>query len=212
MNAPEWALTETGIPTQYPPSPINVPILAVPGEPAAGGGLGFGSGSPEIPCARMHTAQWSRRANACAVGGVEGTCLTGSKPLQSLRAAVNAGEEVLTPGMLLRSNPPPPAIGSGKFGTPRERMHREKLSPAGWAWLALAAETDVERCDEPEPHAATIALATIAAAADVAREPTRDMAHVIADRRLQLPNSTKARRSTHRAFGKHSRVRRLHHS
>jgi hypothetical protein len=84
MNAPEWALTEIGIPTQYPPSPINVPMPAVPAEPADGGGSGLGSGSPEIPWARMHFAQWSSRAYARAVGGTDGVRFTGIRFLQAV--------------------------------------------------------------------------------------------------------------------------------
>lgn len=143
----------------------------------------------------MHSAQRSSRAYALAEGGPEGGRFTGSRLLHAVRAASNAGDDELIPGMLLRLKPPP-AVGSGKFGTPWERMQRAKLSPSSraWVWLVLEAvvPAEVELRGEPEPHAAIPVLASITAAADASRGATRDMAHVVTGHRLHLGNSVAA--------------------
>jgi hypothetical protein len=75
----------------------------------------------------MHFDQCSSRAYACGDAGSDGTCFTGSKGLQAVSAAMNAGDDELIPGAL-RVNPPL-ELGSGKLETPCERMQRAKLSP-----------------------------------------------------------------------------------
>jgi hypothetical protein len=129
----------------------------------------LGSGRPEIPCSRMHFAQCSSRAYACADGGSDWTCFTGNRSLQAVWAALNAGEDELIPGAL-RLNPPPLGVGSGKLDIPCERMQRAKLSPSCWAWAWLGLEPELpeepELLGELEPHAAiTIAAASAASAA-----------------------------------------------
>jgi hypothetical protein len=134
-----------------------------------------------MPWARMHTAQCTSRVNACGVGGVDGGCFTGSRILHRVRAALNAGDEALIPGTLVKLIPPL-GLGSGKFGTPWERMQRLKLRPS-WAasvWLGLepAAPARLLRRD-PEPHAPIPAPASSAAAADASGRTTGVTAHVI---------------------------------
>jgi hypothetical protein len=171
---------EAGIPTQYPPSPISVPYWGA--EFGGGGGSGFGSGRSEIPRARMHPAQWSSRAYACADGGADGGRFTGSKCWQAVCAASNAGEAELIPGTLTL-NPPPFGVGSGKFDTPCERMQRAKLSPSccAWAWLGLEPELagEPELLGELEPHAAITALARTTATTGRNLGATQDTAQLL---------------------------------
>ncbi len=54
--------------------------------------------------------------------------------------------------------PPPPPLGSGKFGTPCERMHSENCRPACCLMLAL------ELLELLEPHAARTSVLASAAA------------------------------------------------
>jgi hypothetical protein len=82
-----------------------------------------------MPWARIHTAQCTSRVNACGDGVVDGGCFTGSRFRHAVRAVRNAGDDELIPGTLLKSTPPL-GLGSGKPGTPWERMQREKLSPS----------------------------------------------------------------------------------
>ena len=136
----------------------------------------MGSGRPAIPCSRMQFAQCRSRAYASGVGGSDWTCLTGSRFLQAVSAVRNAGEDELIPGAL-RANAPPLGVGSGKLGTPCERMQRAKLSPCCWAsdWLALELELP-ERSElggELEPQAA---IATAASAATAAAQAFRSRA------------------------------------
>ena len=56
---------------------------------------------------------------------------------------------------------PPPPLGSGKFGTPCERMQLEYFSPA--AAKAVFTPPDAARAETPEdPHAAIAAHAMAA--------------------------------------------------
>ncbi len=77
----------------------------------------------------MHSEIFSIASFACADGGPVG----GPPPGSSLRhfacAALNAGDDGSIPefdGIWM----PPPPVGSGKFGTPFERMHSANLTNA----------------------------------------------------------------------------------
>ncbi len=57
---------------------------------------------------------------------------------------------------------PPPAPGSGKFGTPLARMHAENFS--AWSDAAFAEVPVPPDCADPPPHAATQSTVTRARA------------------------------------------------
>jgi hypothetical protein len=139
----------------------------------------------------MHTAQCTSRVNACADGGLDGACFTGSRFRHAVSAVRNAGDDALIPGTPLKLIPPV-ALGSGKFGTPCERMQRAKLSPSCAAALWLESEpafpARLELLRDPEPHAAIEATASSAVATDAGSRATRNTAHVVAVRRLQRHN------------------------
>jgi hypothetical protein len=113
-----------GTARKTPPRPIA--MLSAAG---LAGGDSVGSGKPETPCARMHSEMASICCFACAEGG---PCAPGPPPGRSLAhcdwAALNAGENGLMPELELIWIPPP-ALGSGKFGTPCERMQLANASP-----------------------------------------------------------------------------------
>ena len=147
-----------------------------------------------MPWARMHTAQCTSRVNAWGDGVLDGGCFTGSRFRQAVRAVRNAGDDELIPGMLLKLTPPL-ALGSGKPGTPWERMQREKLSPA-WAaslWLELEPELPerLALLRDAEPHAEITAVASTAAATDASDRATRVMAHVVPVDRLHRHNGSR---------------------
>ena len=92
----------------------------------------LGSGNWEIPCWRMHCAILTSLARVCAEGCVVEPGPGGPPPGRSFwhfaRAALNAGDEGLIPAPTGKRNPPP-GFGSGKLGTPLERMHLANASP-----------------------------------------------------------------------------------
>jgi hypothetical protein len=96
-----------------------------------------GSGNWATPCSRMHSAILSSRAIVCAEGGGPG--VSGPPPGMNFWhfscAALNAGDE-LREG-LARKLKSPPGFGSGKLGTPWERMQ-----------FANASAMDCGRLDE----------------------------------------------------------------
>jgi hypothetical protein len=98
-----------------------------------GGCLVVGSGKPEIPCARMHCEMASMCALTRADGGPVDGPPPGSSCWQAVWAALKDGENGLIPDCrpMRILKPPPPDAGSGKLGTPWERMHSENFSP----WL-----------------------------------------------------------------------------
>ena len=113
-----------GTARKTPPRPIA--MLSAAG---LAGGESVGSGKPETPCARMHSEMASICCLACSEGG---PCAPGPPPGSSLAhcdwAALNAGENGLMPELELMWIPPP-ELGSGKFGTPCERMQLANASP-----------------------------------------------------------------------------------
>ncbi len=128
------------------------------------GGEVLGSGNPEIPCLRMHTDTLSIRACACEDGGSEFGGPFGSRRRQECTADWNAGD-----CMVLREpirTVWPLTFGSGKFGTPCERMHPENATPDS---TALAADAQMLAplvgLGELPPHPATSAPLRSAAAA-----------------------------------------------
>lgn len=84
----------------------------------------MGSGKPETPCARMHLETASIACTACLDGGPLGGPPPGNSFWHCDWAALNAGENGLMPELELMLIPPPEP-GSGKFGTPCDRMHWE---------------------------------------------------------------------------------------
>ena len=98
----------------------------------------------------------------------------------------------MIPGTLT-SNPPPFGVGSGKLGTPCERMQREKFSACCWSWVWLKLEPELPEGLEPlgerEPHAAITVTAMITVAAAGSLEATRDIADRVPGCRLHRGNS-----------------------
>jgi hypothetical protein len=123
-NTGDAVLIVRGTARKTPPRPIA--MLFAPGS---AGGDSVGSGKPETPCARMHSEMASICCFACAERGPRAP---GPPPGSSLAhcdwAALNAGENGLMPELELIWIPPP-ARGSGKFGTPCERMQLANASP-----------------------------------------------------------------------------------
>src|ERR1700733_13435183 len=100
-----------------------------------------------MPCVRIHfvaatSCTRSRSDNVCGAIG------PGSRLVHIWRAAIYAGERALIVDAMSK---PPPALGSGKFGTPCERMHEANLRPC------RPGRTPLPWCEleEPEPAIAT---------------------------------------------------------
>ncbi len=85
-----------------------------------------------MPCRRMHCATLTIRASACEEGCVVEPGAGKPPPDVSFWhfdcAALNAGDEASIPAPREK---PPLALGSGKLGTPFERMH--------WAYFSKAS-------------------------------------------------------------------------
>jgi hypothetical protein len=140
-----------GTARKTPPRPI-----AMLKEAGLVGGVSVGSGKPETPCARMHSDMASISRFACAEGG---PCLPGPPPGISFAhrdwADWNAGDCGLIPEPLWIWIPPPP-LGSGKFGTPWERMQLAKASPEPAAAAGLGVLDDPQaEVARTEPKVAT---------------------------------------------------------
>src|ERR1700677_1518711 len=158
-----------------------------------GGTEVVGSGNPEMPCLRMHCATFSIRAIVCA-----DACVVEPGPRRPpgmsfwhfACAALNAGEEGFVPAPTWN---PPPACGSGKLGTPLERMHSANasifcstlalLSGDGELPSALADEPPFPGAtcatpglDEAPQPAASSAPPTIISVVNAARGPARSTA------------------------------------
>jgi hypothetical protein len=137
------------------------------------GGEVPGSGNPEIPCLRMHADTASIRDCACGDGGSWPGGPFGSRLWHECAADRNAGvckvlaEPIRTVWPL--------TFGSGKFGTPCERMDLENATPDS---TALAADAEVLAppvgLAELPPHPATSApLTSVAAVSSCARGAAR---------------------------------------
>jgi len=129
-----------------PPGPPN----AIP-PPAGGedGGLLVGSGNVVKPWRRMHCARCSNASlRVSDVPPLPGPP-PGSKLPQLFCAAWKAGEAGLIPELELIWMPPP-ELGSGKFGTPCDRMQSEYLIP-----IACPFEDDVVLGLLEDPQAAS---------------------------------------------------------
>ena len=118
-----------------------------------------------MPCRRMHSEIWSSRACACADGAPEPGPPAGSRCLHDVWADWNAGElisELEPRGWTLG----PPAFGSGKFGTPWERM---QLANASAPALLLVAVGSLLRSVGPEEPQAVVATTQLIAATAIGR-------------------------------------------
>jgi hypothetical protein len=121
----------------------NAPLMSftrpLKAAPRWVGAVVVGSGKFGTPCARMHLAHVRAWAIAAADDDREGANAPGNRFWHADWAALNAGESGLTPGMSLRTTrvwgpetcawKGPEALGSGKFGTPCDRMQRENGTP-----------------------------------------------------------------------------------
>jgi hypothetical protein len=106
------------------PGPPNAMPKPVPGA----GAVVVGSGNVDKPCLRMHSASLSissLRLSDPTLGGPP----PGSSFEHAFWADWNAGDWGLIPELELIWIPPPEP-GSGKFGTPCERMQSANLIPA----------------------------------------------------------------------------------
>jgi hypothetical protein len=124
----------------------------------------LGSGNSEIPCLRIHADISSIRDRACGDGGSELGAPFGSRRWHECAADWNAGDRMAL-GEPIRTCWPL-TFGSGKFGTPCERMHLENATPDA---TALAADAEVfappVALVELPPHPAASTPLTSAAAA-----------------------------------------------
>jgi hypothetical protein len=147
-NAGEFVSIDFGIARKYPPLPT---IALLPAEPD--GGEVLGSGNPEIPCLRIHADTASIRACACPDGGSDLGGPFGSRRWHECAADWNTGDCTVL-GEPIRTVWPL-TFGSGKFGTPCERMHLVNASPDS---TALADAEVLARSVGPvelPPHPAT---------------------------------------------------------
>src|SRR6516225_9793814 len=113
----------------------------------------MGSGKSGTPCLRMH-AEIATRCCFCCSDACAGGPPPGNTFLQVACAALTAGDEGLTPVPAMSM--PPCAVGSGKPGTPRLRMHSEEArnDPAIDEARSLGP-------DEPQPAMATTHIPAI---------------------------------------------------
>jgi hypothetical protein len=132
-NAGEFVSIDFGIARKYPP-PLMIPLLPAEFD----GGEVLGSGNPEIPCLRIHADTASIRACACPDGGSDLGGPFGSRRWHECAADWNTGDCTVL-GEPIRTVWPL-TFGSGKFGTPCERMHLVNASPDS---TALAADAEV---------------------------------------------------------------------
>jgi hypothetical protein len=147
-NAGEFVSIDFGIARKYPPPPMTAAL------PGFDGGEVLGSGNPEMPCLRIHADTLSIRACSCGDEGSELGAPFGSRRWHECTADSNAGDR-MTLGEPIRTVWPL-TFGSGKFGTPWERMHLENATPDA---TAIAADAEVLALSvglfELPPHPAT---------------------------------------------------------
>jgi hypothetical protein len=132
-NAGEFVSIDSGIARKYPP----LPTIALLAAGLVGGDL-LGSGKPETPCLRIQADTSSSRACACADGGWELGGPFGSRRWHECAADWNAGDSMVLCEPIRTDCPL--TFGSGKFGTPCERMHLENATPDS---TAVAADAEV---------------------------------------------------------------------
>jgi hypothetical protein len=159
-NAGELVSIDFGIARMYPPPPTITAELD--------GGEVVGSGNPEIPCLRIHADTLSICACACGEGGPESGGPFGSRRWHECTADRNA-DDCRVLGEPIRTFWPL-TFGSGKFGTPCERMHLAKATPDS---MTLAADAEVLAppvgLGELPPHPASAPLRRAAAMSSRAR-------------------------------------------
>src|ERR1700722_10790636 len=128
----------------------------------------------------MHRAMFRNLASVCREGLVDEPGPGGPPPGMSFWhfacAALNRDDERSIPALAWKRKPPS-AFGSGKLGTPLERMHLAKAIAACWGLAVLSADEapraelaedapfPVERCATPgldEPPQPASASATLA--------------------------------------------------
>jgi hypothetical protein len=156
---------------------MNDPGLpkAMPRPGPRDGGEAVGSGNVARPCRRMHSASFTIANLRLS----DPDPLPGPPPGISFEHAFwadwNAGERGLIPELEL-SWIPPPSLGSGKFGTPCERMQAANLIPASLF--------ELDPCfDFPEdPHAVSaIAQQKVASATARMRRQLPAPVHSVVD-------------------------------
>jgi len=139
---------------------------AMPKPVPGAGAVVLGSGNVDKPCLRMHSASLSIATFWLSDTGPLG----GPPPGMSLEHASwadwNAGDRGLIPELELIWIPPP-ALGSGKFGTPCERMQSANLSPAA---APLEPDRSFDRPEDPHAVSASAQLPTASATARMRRQ------------------------------------------
>jgi hypothetical protein len=100
----------------------------------------------------MHSEIASICVSVAADGITDPAPLPGSSLPHASWAAWNDGDAALIPELLLRLKLtlPPEAVGSGKFGTPRERIHDANLIPAAPRFDALLSRL-LGSLEAPQP-------------------------------------------------------------
>jgi DNA-binding response OmpR family regulator len=142
--------------------------------------VSIGSGKLGCPWRRMHLANLNAPSRWLSdIFG--GPPLKGNSFLHACCAAWNPPDRGLTPDCGLMFSWPP-AVGSGKFGTPWERMQSEKASPV----LTRAAVVELGLFDDP--HAASAATQLVAASAAGRRAP--DLLDIVASRLYSGPRNS----------------------
>lgn len=128
VNADDCTLIEEGIAKMAPSRSATTPD---PARPDLDGTVVVGSGNRETPCWRMHCATRNILAIVCVEACVVEPGLRGPPPGRSFPhfacAALKLGDEGSMPALSLS---PPAGLGSGKLGTPSERMQLAKATTA----------------------------------------------------------------------------------
>ena len=125
-----WNVGDDGLTEEVPENP---PFL-------------FGSGKSGTPCDRMHCANFSSLAR---FPDPEFAVPPPRRPAHACRADWYCGEFWSTPSPAVMLNPTDPfcTVGSGKFGTPCDRMHAAYSSAS--ASPDTVADADAEADDAP---------------------------------------------------------------
>jgi len=150
MSVPGTERNTPGLPNAMPPP-----------EGGPEGGLVVGSGKFGTPWLRIHSASLSIASFWFSEAG-PGPGPPGSSFRHTAWADRTAGDRGLNPDPGLNWKPPPPGFGSGKLGTPWERMQSAKWIPAASAPAADPAFGLFDELHAPSatPHTATATKAT----------------------------------------------------